>query len=39
MRSIELIVKILADSIAQGRIQQQVQQAQAQRAEMAEAKA
>jgi small subunit ribosomal protein S2 len=38
MRSIELIVKILADAIAQGRIQQQVQQAQAQRAEMAEAK-
>jgi small subunit ribosomal protein S2 len=38
MRSIELIVKILADAIAQGRIQQQVQQAPAQRAEMAEAK-
>jgi small subunit ribosomal protein S2 len=39
MRSIELIIKILADAIAQGRSQQQVQQAQAQRAEMAEAKA
>jgi small subunit ribosomal protein S2 len=36
MRSIELIVKILADAIAQGKVQQAVQQAHAQRAAMAE---
>jgi small subunit ribosomal protein S2 len=34
MRSIELIVKILADAIAQGKVQQSVQQAHAQRAAM-----
>jgi small subunit ribosomal protein S2 len=39
MRSIELIVKILADSIAQGKAQSALQQAQAQRAEAGEAKA
>ena len=37
MRSIELIVKILADAIAQGKVQQSVQQAQVQRAQMTEA--
>jgi len=37
MRSIELIVKILADAIAQGKVQQAVQQAHAQRAQMTEA--
>ncbi len=36
MRSIELIVKILADAIAQGKVQQSVQQAQMKRAEMVE---
>jgi small subunit ribosomal protein S2 len=39
MRSIELIVKILADAIAQGKAQSAIQQAQAQRAEAVEAKA
>lgn len=42
MRSIELIVKILADAVAQGKVQQAVQQSQMQRAqatESAEAKA
>ena len=37
MRSIELIVKILADAIAQGKVQQSIQQAQVQRAQMTEA--
>ncbi len=36
MRSIELIVKILADAIAQGKVQQSIQQAQVQRAQMTE---
>jgi small subunit ribosomal protein S2 len=39
MRSIELIVKIIADAIAQGKAQQAVQQAQVQRAQMTEAAA
>jgi small subunit ribosomal protein S2 len=39
MRSIELIMKIVADAIAQGKAQSAVQQAQAQRAELVEAKA
>jgi len=39
MRSIELIIKIVADAIAQGKAQSAVQQAQAQRAELVEAKA
>ena len=37
MRSIELIVKILAEAIAQGKVQQSIQQAQVQRAQMTEA--
>ena len=37
MRSIELIVKILADAIAQGKVQQSIQQAQVQRAQMPDA--
>ena len=39
MRSIELIVKILADAIAQGKVQQSVQQAQVQRAQATAAEA
>jgi small subunit ribosomal protein S2 len=39
MRSIELIMRIVADAIAQGKAQSAVQQAQAQRAELVEAKA
>jgi ribosomal protein S2 len=36
MRSIELIMKIIADAIAQGKSQQAVQQAQMQRAQAVE---
>ena len=37
MRSIELIVKIIADAIAQGKVQQAIQQTQMQRAQSTEA--
>jgi small subunit ribosomal protein S2 len=39
MRSIELIMKIIADAVAQGKVQQAVQQAQVQRAQATEAEA